>query len=87
MKRNVLIHSLSRCLGGMLFVLAIAGAGATQVAETENGYYYTVQKGDTLWGLSQRFSSAPWVWPELWQENSQHRASWQRLDHLCAPGH
>jgi hypothetical protein len=79
MKRNVLIHSLSRCLGGMLLVLAIAGVGATQVAETENGYYYTVQKGDTLWGLSQRFSSAPWVWPELWQENSQIIANPHRI--------
>ena len=37
----------------------------------ETGFYYTVQKGDTLWDLSQKFSDTPWQWPEMWQENSQ----------------
>jgi len=39
--------------------------------EHETGFYYTIQKGDTLWDLSERFSDSPWVWPELWKENSQ----------------
>ena len=37
----------------------------------EAGFYYTVQEGDTLWGLSQRFSDTPWQWPDLWHENKQ----------------
>ncbi len=37
----------------------------------ETGFYYTVQKGDTLWDLSQKFSDTPWQWPEMWQENDQ----------------
>jgi len=37
----------------------------------ETGFYYTVQKGDTLWDLSQKFSDTPWQWPEMWKENSQ----------------
>jgi hypothetical protein len=41
------------------------------VVEHETGFYYTVQKGDTLWDLSQKFSDSPWQWPELWKENSQ----------------
>jgi len=37
----------------------------------ETGFYYTVQKGDTLWDLSQKFSDTPWQWPEMWKENDQ----------------
>lgn len=46
------------------------GAGPA-VVEHETGFYYTVQKGDTLWDLSQQFSNSPWQWTELWQENRQ----------------
>ena len=42
-----------------------------KMIEHETGFYYTVQKGDTLWDLSQKFSDTPWLWPEMWKENSQ----------------
>jgi hypothetical protein len=41
------------------------------VAERESGYYYTVQKGDTLWDLSRRFANSPFYWPGMWQKNPQ----------------
>jgi len=42
-----------------------------ETIEQEAGFYYTVKKGDTLWNLSERFSDSPWLWPDLWKENSQ----------------
>jgi hypothetical protein len=59
-----------------------ASLAADSAAETKNGYYYTVQKGDTLWDLSRSFADSPWVWPELWTENSTVIAN----PHLIYPG-
>ena len=58
-----------------LMLLAIAfsleAAEGEKAIQHETGFYYTVQKGDTLWDLSQKFSDSAWLWPEMWQENSQ----------------
>ena len=46
---------------------------AMEVVESETGIYYTVKPGDTLWGLSRKFSDSPYLWPDLWSGNPQIR--------------
>ncbi len=45
----------------------------TERVETAQGpvFYYTIQKGDTLWDLSRRFYNSQWVWPGLWEMNHE----------------
>lgn len=32
---------------------------------------HTVEKGDTLWDLSQKYLGSPWYWPKVWSYNPE----------------
>jgi len=55
----VMILMLSFC-----FVLS---AFTQEAKETEG--LYTIKKGDTLWDISAKFLSDPFLWPKLWEKN------------------
>ncbi|MDO9262438.1 MAG: LysM peptidoglycan-binding domain-containing protein, partial [Desulfosalsimonadaceae bacterium] len=55
----------------LLLMPCVAGAAIEDhITRTETGFYYTIQKGDTLWDLSRQFSDSSWVWPDLWSQNN-----------------
>jgi nucleoid-associated protein YgaU len=38
---------------------------------------YLIQPGDTLWDLAQKFLGNPYLWPQLWEQNTYIRdAHW-----------
>lgn len=70
-----------------LFLLAGAAHGQAPTAplalKPDAPDRYVVVPGDTLWGISQRYTDSPWRWPELWGLNREQI----RNPHLIYPGY
>jgi hypothetical protein len=56
-----------------LFVIFIAKTALADEVTLKEGHpeSYTVVKGDTLWGISDRFLNDSWLWPNIWYINQE----------------
>jgi LysM repeat protein len=61
---------LFRCLAAAAALISMTFlCGAAIAAQRSEPTVYIVKKGDTLWGLSERFMKDPHYWPDLWARN------------------
>ena len=62
-------------------LLTVATYAAAVELRGDHPESYVVKRGDTLWDIAGRFLQKPWLWPEIWQANSQIKNP-----HLIYPG-
>jgi len=83
-----MVQQLRKSITALVF-LAICGTAAAQAPSAPLAIKpdapdrYVVVPGDTLWGISQKFTDSPWRWPELWGFNREQI----RNPHLIYPGY
>jgi LysM repeat protein len=70
--------------GIVLVALALGLAAVPRPghAQSEEPTVYVIQKGDTLWGLSERFMKDSRYWPNLWARNPENITN----PHFIFPG-
>ena len=51
--------------------LVLAAGNLFAASSKSEATIYVVKKGDTLWGLSDRFMKDPHYWPDLWARNTK----------------
>ncbi|MEA3362953.1 MAG: LysM peptidoglycan-binding domain-containing protein [Thermodesulfobacteriota bacterium] len=61
-------RTLFRWLSMLVLLLILSG---TSLAIAADEQIYTIKKGDTLWGLSERYMADPYYWPNVWAKNPE----------------
>lgn len=61
----------NRMIALVLLLLALLVPCSLLAAEQDEPTIYVIKKGDTLWGLSERFIKDPYYWPNMWSKNGQ----------------
>jgi hypothetical protein len=82
-----MVQQLRKCITTLAFFVALGTAfaqapSAPLALKPDAPDRYVVVPGDTLWGISQRYTDSPWRWPELWGMNKEQI----RNPHLIYPG-
>src|SRR5687767_13632124 len=82
-----MVQHLRKSIIGFIFFLACGSAAAQApsaplVLKPDAPDRYVIVPGDTLWGISTRYTDSPWRWPELWGMNRDQI----RNPHLIYPG-
>ena len=67
-KFSISLHTFAALAAAAVLVASNARADDLVVNDQVTDRY-TVQKGDTLWGIAGKFLKEPWRWPEIWRLN------------------
>ena len=81
MKSSIAFRTLLACFLALAPV-SLALSASDPELKPDRPDTYTVQKGDTLWGIASRFLREPWRWPEIWRMNREQI----RNPHRIYPG-
>lgn len=73
---------MKRILFAAVLLSMVFPAFQSVFAQNDEPTIYVIKKGDTLWGLSDRFLKDPHYWPDLWAANPKQITN----PHLIFPG-
>jgi hypothetical protein len=73
---------MKRILFAVVLLMMVFPSFKAVSAQDDEPSIYVIQKGDTLWGLSERFLKDPHYWPDLWSRNPKEITN----PHLIFPG-